>query len=437
MNPIAELAVTIIMNTLYIMNTLLLSQLLFGVGLCRKWQHYLLMGSIFATWNLCCVLIFPDMDYIQVLSIYLYILLIVILLSKGHRIRSALFTLPAIMLSMQWAFLLRLVDHLFLLDRYTITVNGVLQTPLYFFSDFLLFPLLVLLIYHTGKTGKRLTLSAGESIFLFFFCVFVSQIAMPVSQLGEGLKSRLYSICWIVLMLIFNIVVFYCILYRCNSHHYKTVSENYKQHFNTEYNYFKDYKKQQEEIVRFHHDWNNHMLLLQSMFEKGDYEKAADYFSGLRKKYDYSGKRILSGHEIVDIILGAKLEQLNAEQIALTCKGGLEQLQFMEDVDICILFSNLIDNAIEANLKCDSDRYLSIQTSHNPSMLMVSVSNRMNGSLRTENNRIISSKGDRESHGIGTQNVFSIIKKYHGTYHISTLENSFTIQMVFPSESVS
>lgn len=105
----------------------------------------------------------------------------------------------------------------------------------------------------------------------------------------------------------------------------------------------------------------------------------------------------------------------------------------MEDVDICILFSNLIDNAIEANQKCSGERFLSIQTTRKLSILMVAISNRANGELNKSGNILKSTKDNSKEHGIGTQNIFSIIEKYHGEYHIVTENDTFSMKIVFPN----
>lgn len=86
---------------------------------------------------------------------------------------------------------------------------------------------------------------------------------------------------------------------------------------------------------------------------------------------------ILTGNEIVDLILASKTDELEHNQIKITCEGSLETFSFMEHVDCCILFSNLIDNAIEANLKLEKGRYITITTNGTNNLLYVEVSNPM------------------------------------------------------------
>lgn len=100
-------------------------------------------------------------------------------------------------------------------------------------------------------------------------------------------------------------------------------------------------------------------------------------------------------------------------------------------------FSNLIDNAIEANEKCDGERFLNIRASANPSMLMIAVSNCMSGEIQEKEGRMVSSKPDEENHGIGTQNIFSVIHKYQGKYIFKAEKQIFTMMMTFPLDRLS
>lgn len=212
---------------------------------------------------------------------------------------------------------------------------------------------------------------------------------------------------------------------------------HYREQFSSEYDYFKEYKNQQEETAHFRHDWKNHMLLLQGLLENGNYDKAAEYFHTLTAESISSGKRIFTGNEIVDIILSAKMTKIEEEEIAVSCNGGLEPLSFMEDVDVCILFSNLIDNAIEANAKCEGDRFLTIRVSHKPALFMIEVSNSLNGELREKEGYLLSSKEDSAAHGIGTQNIFSVVRKYAGEYSIRVQDKRFIFTMIFPLDRLS
>ena len=102
----------------------------------------------------------------------------------------------------------------------------------------------------------------------------------------------------------------------------------------------------------------------------------------------------------------------------------------MEPVDICILFSNLIDNAIEACCKVQDERYLQINVTDSPNILMLTLRNPMTGELLKDGEGLKTTKEEKNKHGIGLQNVEEIVRKYNGEYYYETQEYEFIIKLV-------
>lgn len=430
MNLIASIP-AILMNTLTVVNLIFIMQLLFGLELCKKWQYYPAVAALYAVINGGIVLVFNQEAWLQTFVVYIYILLIVLLLSKGHYIRSMLYTVPAILLYIQWAEVLEMFDRLLGLNRFAVPAGGGSFTPLNLLADVILIIPLTAWIVYVYRTGKRPLLNAAESVVLSLFCLCFPFLEEYLILLDETFHDTVFSVLWVAFVIVMNMALFYGMVHRGLARYYRETVENYREQFRSEYDYFKNYKEEQKATANFRHDWNNHVLLLGGMLESGEYDKATEYLHSLTTEQLTPKKRILTGNEIVDILLDAKREVLDRERIMVTCNGGLERLSFMEDVDICILFSNLIDNAVEANLKCEKERFLSIQVSCSPGVLLIVVSNRMKGELRTRDGRLISTKSADGNHGIGTQNIISVIKKYGGSHTIRTEGNVFRMEISF------
>lgn len=427
----------LLLNTLSIINFILIMQLLFGLNLCKKWQHYLVIAGIYMATNVGINLAFPTDMNIQTLWIYVAFIVIVCVLAKKRFWKYILYTIPTILLYVQWTVVVEMVDRLFGFPQIALDETGKLYGYLYLFADVLLVIPLAIWLAYVYRTGKRILLNVWETLVLCLFCIFSPLLVQYLERLESTFHDMFYSIIWVLFTILLNVAIFYGILHRSVARYYRGTAEKYKEQFNSEYNYFQEYKKQQKETAAFRHDWNNHMLLLQKMLANGDYEKVAEYFHSLTAEQISSGKRIFTGNEIVDIILSAKAEKIKEQRIKVSCNGGLEPLSFMEDVDICILFSNLIDNAIEANVKYEGERFLTIRVSEKPTLFMIEVSNGMSGELREKEGRILSSKADSAEHGIGTQNIFSVIRKYKGEYSIQTQNNIFAITILFPLNHLS
>lgn len=408
-------------------NVILISRLFYGVQYCKKIWKYISSGALLFVTDYGLVKWF---GYGLLYSAVMFgaIVLSALILVKGRRGRASLYIFSAFLLYLQWCTMISFLDILFRLDS-IIWYTGESVGPFILFTDFLLFAILLFILF--GNKARRMIRFTEKEI------VLITILLISCPFLKKDTDDTRYLVRYELCMLIMNLVIFYGAIHRKNAGYYRDLSENYRQQFDEEYTYFKDYKRQQKNIAKFRHDWNNHLILLTAMFEKGEYEKAKRYFETLSGENRAGNSRILTGNEVVDIILNAKWKKLEQEKIVVTYSSGFDNLQFMEPVDCCILFSNLIDNAIEANCKCDAGRYITIDVSQKAQTLMLSVENRMGGELKTEFGHLISTKEDADSHGIGTQNVFEIIKKYHGEYRILAEKNIFAFRIIFPFHNLS
>jgi hypothetical protein len=109
-------------------------------------------------------------------------------------------------------------------------------------------------------------------------------------------------------------------------------------------------------------------------------------------------------------------------------------LNFMEPIDIYVLFGNLIDNAIECVEKYEEDpkRFINLQGLRKNEILKIKIENYCVDKTEFKNNLPITHKRDASNHGIGTKSMQYIVKKYGGTIAFEATDNLFTAYILFP-----
>lgn len=106
-----------------------------------------------------------------------------------------------------------------------------------------------------------------------------------------------------------------------------------------EYFYFQDYKGKQQDTVKFRHDFQNHMMILQKMLQRGEYEEAEKYFAELSEKSGIVTQKILTGNEMLDMLLGIKQNMILEHQILVSMEGTISNSFYIEPVDSVFCFS--------------------------------------------------------------------------------------------------
>lgn len=136
---------------------------------------------------------------------------------------------------------------------------------------------------------------------------------------------------------------------------------------------------------------------------------------------------------ILDIVLNEKQVDCNENNINLFCDINFSKCNFIEMIDVCSIFSNILDNAIEACNKIKNDeKYIKIRGTFVKSYYVIRCENSKVNKIKIKNNRIISSKKDKFIHGIGLKSVKSSLKKYDGELEIEDFEDKFLVQIYIP-----
>ncbi|MGN0495301.1 MAG: GHKL domain-containing protein [Lachnospiraceae bacterium] len=425
--------VVLLINCFAMLDIWLIMRLLFGCDMKTTPRNLAIAAAVFIVIDIIISYAFEGEGLITVLIIVVYNVVVTLLLTNRHRIKTLLLEIPAILVYVQFGMIMELIEKLTGLNQYYVMNQGVEKLSVVdFVSDILLFIILVALSKSKIEKSKYIQLTLGEGIFLSVYCLFSPFIVAGLEWFENLANDYYYNLIWVLFMLVLNIAVIYAIVHRKKAFYYRQLSEDYKNEFETEYSFFKDYKEQQQDTIKFRHDWNNHMLLIQEMLQKEEYEKAEDYFKDLTAVTPRSVYQIATGNELLDLILSTKMDILKEHNITLQCKGEFSNLHFDKQVDGCILLSNLLDNAIEANAKIAGNRYIVIKARTTEQLFYLEIRNPMEGELQQVNNRIVTTKEKKDSHGIGLQNVHEIIEKYNGKYQIETGNQEYIIKMMFP-----
>ena len=111
--------------------------------------------------------------------------------------------------------------------------------------------------------------------------------------------------------------------------------------------YYQEVESSQQTVRRMRHDMKNHLSVVETLLRDGRYEKAEEYLHGLDQEFA-SGTRVYCPDPVVNAVLNAKMEKAEEEGIPCEYQVDLEEALPIDDIDLCSLFANTLDNAVEA-----------------------------------------------------------------------------------------
>lgn len=126
-----------------------------------------------------------------------------------------------------------------------------------------------------------------------------------------------------------------------------------------------------------------------------------------------------TNNPVVDILLGNKLGIAKSMGIDADCSLLLPYPCGLRDIDICIVLSNALDNAIGAckNMDAGTERYIHVSGRIQGDFLMLEVKNSFHGNGTFKN-------------GTGLSNIKTVAEKYGGAMHIEVQENIFVLHVL-------
>lgn len=172
------------------------------------------------------------------------------------------------------------------------------------------------------------------------------------------------------------------------------------------------------ELKEVRHDVKNQYAYMQAMLEEREYDKLKAYFNELIGTFATPlGEQIESGNADIDSILNLELAKMKTKNIKSNIRICVPSELAIKKTALLSLFSNVIDNAIEA---CERDKpenpTIDIVVGMHGEELLLSVSNPTKLTQEELDAGVVTSKNDKTRHGYGTNIIKKIVKKYNGIY---------------------
>ncbi|MCI6018735.1 MAG: ATP-binding protein [Clostridiales bacterium] len=187
-----------------------------------------------------------------------------------------------------------------------------------------------------------------------------------------------------------------------------------------------------DEMRELKHDMSNQLQIMYALIMEGSESSkntAEKMLEDMQKRLASIQNIVYCNQPIVNAVLAIKDSECHKFGIRTDIKiGEIGQLIFAE-ADLCSLFSNLFDNAIEACMKNnDSKKYICIRAAEKAGFLLVKFTNSYSGVITKDTDGFPkTSKEDSRHHGHGLKIIQKIAKKYNGSMKIATEDNEFIV----------
>ncbi len=387
----------------------------------RKWQYYFNFAGLF-------ILILAEIlikSEERVLICLLVAGMNICLARKKHRFRGFFLVIPIMGISMGILMpIMCLPDVLFQVPEVigTIIVDSLTVILLLFFS-------------WKGKKWREKfelemqyrKLQRWESRLLICVGVLLFWLVEPLvdnvflGNLEPGMKA--YIVLSNVSALVLTITVIVLVMQGNKSAYYENIAALNEKYLHAEIQHFQAYRQTQTETRRVRHDMKNHMQSMLYLAKEEKFEDLKKYLETINLSVEQLDAELQCGNSLADAICNEKNQLALHKGISFEIEGRMPESVKIEQVDICTIFANALDNAIEAqdneNMK---KKWIKLEISCQGEIVFFRFTNPMD-STKLRCKHMGTSKKDKINHGFGLQNIRFSVEKYNGEMSTTIYED--------------
>ncbi|MEF9992034.1 MAG: ATP-binding protein [Peptostreptococcaceae bacterium] len=329
-------------------------------------------------------------------------------------------------------------SNIILLINLNSTVYDLLKNNIYRAESILLSSAFLVLTIPILKSFKEnMELKKRESLHILILIISNILSVIIIFTIAKELKIQSYEQKILLLiissiLIISNISLIYLIKGVVKNNIIKMENKLIREKMDMQCQNYLTMRESQMKVRKLYHDINNHILCIKNLY--GNNYSANAYIENIKNELKYSESEISTDNMILDIIVNNKKKVCNENNIDISIDINFSKCGFMEMIDVCSIFSNMIDNAIEACTKIDNNknRFIIIKGTIVNKFFVIKCENSKINKIKLRKNKIITDKVDSFSHGLGISSIKNSVKKYNGEVTIDYSENKFIIQIYIP-----
>lgn len=280
--------------------------------------------------------------------------------------------------------------------------------------------------------GKDISKKRTE-YWVMFFIVFLTAVLSEVlffnlsyNNANEGLYD-ITVICSIG-VLVSAILTLY--LYDRMLEQNEAIAEKkiYEQQLKEQKKHLEEILVAQEEVRKFRHDFFNHIIAIRQFFLNKDETSGIEYVDKIKEVVENSETFFNTGNIALDAILNSKKALAISKNIKFDANLQIPENLWIDAVDICTIFGNALDNAVEACDRVnDREKLIKVDFVYDKDSLICKITNTCKEVAKKD---YLTTKKDELNHGFGIGNIQTALKKYKHAFKISSENNEFVLSFV-------
>ena len=314
----------------------------------------------------------------------------------------------------------------------------VLSSNIFYYIQGVLFSkALFLTIVKIAQYRKLSTYSKiSKTFFIPIFALPLSTIVI-ISVISKYAYSSVDTIsaAWVafsaVLLISSNILVFYLFEKQMGQDEATKKAFVVQQQLQYQTQYFKElsdkYKLSNETV----HNTKNQLFAISAAISDNDFDVAKKRIDEMCNSVSGGENIIKTGNDSLDALINTKYNDNKELNIKFKHYITMNTINKIDNIDLCIIIGNALDNAIEACAKIDNriEKEIALEIRQVNETLAIKMTNPTAEDIEKKNGKLVSKKKEKELHGFGMQSMEEIVNKYNGNLTYLQKDGIFSLKI--------
>lgn len=201
--------------------------------------------------------------------------------------------------------------------------------------------------------------------------------------------------------------------------------------FKSQYEQYRYYQESVEMINIKYHDLKHQIAGLRGT---PDAAKQSNWLDVMEEEVNQYQTFRRTGNQVLDTILSIKQWYCKKHDINLTCVADGDILKAIHVMDLCSIFGNALDNAIESVVLLEQreQRLIHLSVSQQKSFIFILIENYCENDIELTDGLPLTTKADKKSHGFGMKSMRYSVLKYGGSLSVAVEDNWFKLKILIP-----
>lgn len=181
----------------------------------------------------------------------------------------------------------------------------------------------------------------------------------------------------------------------------------------------------QEQTRILRHDIRHYASMAEQYATMGDFNKIIEITRKINEQNESVSVKRFCSNQSVNLLLSNYLAPLSDTDMNLQIL--VPEDSFIQDMDLCVLIGNTLDNAVRSIQNCRKQKSLSLILQCNEEKLYMELKNSCEGTVSFHDGLPLST---RQGHGYGSKSIRYLAEKYHGIYSFELSGDMFITKVI-------